>query len=103
MEALRYQIPLIVVPNTSLLDNHQEELAVAMERSNYLVRGDVKYVSESSLEALPLTMNSDLVPAIHRSEEFRLKMAQFPPITSGKHRETKSFAAIMDETMGFME
>jgi beta-1,4-N-acetylglucosaminyltransferase len=31
-----------VVPNTALLDNHQEELAVAMERSNYLVRGDVQ-------------------------------------------------------------
>jgi beta-1,4-N-acetylglucosaminyltransferase len=41
LEALRYQIPLIVVPNTGLLDNHQEELAVAMERNNYLVRGDV--------------------------------------------------------------
>jgi beta-1,4-N-acetylglucosaminyltransferase len=44
LEALRYQIPLIVVPNTSLLDNHQEELAVAMERSNYLLRGHVEYV-----------------------------------------------------------
>jgi beta-1,4-N-acetylglucosaminyltransferase len=42
LEALRYQVPLIVVPNTALLDNHQEELAVAMERSNYLIRGDVK-------------------------------------------------------------
>jgi beta-1,4-N-acetylglucosaminyltransferase len=47
LEALRYQIPLIVVPNTGLLDNHQEELAVAMERSNYLVRGDVTYASPS--------------------------------------------------------
>ena len=44
LAALRYQIPLIVVPNTALLDNHQEELAVAMENSNYLIRGDVKYV-----------------------------------------------------------
>ena len=44
LEALRYQVPLIVVPNTGLLDNHQEELAIAMERNNYLVRGDVKYV-----------------------------------------------------------
>ncbi|KAH7384504.1 glycosyltransferase family 28 C-terminal domain-containing protein [Pyrenochaeta sp. MPI-SDFR-AT-0127] len=87
LEALRYQIPLIVVPNTELLDNHQEELAVAMERNNYLVRGNV----------------TDLVPAIKKSEEFRTKMSQFPPITSGKHRETKSFAAIMDETMGFMD
>ncbi|KAF2994176.1 N-acetylglucosaminyldiphosphodolichol N-acetylglucosaminyltransferase catalytic subunit alg13 [Curvularia kusanoi] len=87
LEALRYQIPLVVVPNTSLLDNHQEELAVAMERSGYLLRGRVE----------------DLGPAITKSEEFRTKMAQFPPITSGKHRETKSFAAIMDETVGFMD
>ena len=42
LEALRYQIPLIVVPNTSLLDNHQEELAVAMEQSGYLLRGYVE-------------------------------------------------------------
>lgn len=47
--------------------------------------------------------NRDLGPAIRKSEEFRAKMAQFPPITSGKHRETKSFAAIMDETVGFMD
>ncbi|EOA91701.1 N-acetylglucosaminyldiphosphodolichol N-acetylglucosaminyltransferase catalytic subunit alg13 [Exserohilum turcicum] len=87
LEALRYQIPLVVVPNTGLLDNHQEELADAMERNNYLIRGDV----------------TNLAPAINRSDEFRVKMSQFPPITSGKHRETKSFAAIMDETAGFMD
>ncbi|KAF2276756.1 uncharacterized protein EI97DRAFT_458094 [Westerdykella ornata] len=87
LEALRYGVPLIVVPNTALLDNHQEDLAVAMERSNYLIRGDV----------------NDLAPAIRKAEDFRRKMAQFPPITSGKHRETKSFAAIMDETLGVLE
>lgn len=43
LEALRYHVPLIVVPNTGLLDNHQEELAVAMERSGYLLRGHVEY------------------------------------------------------------
>lgn len=47
-------------------------------------------------------ISSDLAPAIKKSEDFRKKMSQFPPITSGKHRETKSFAAIMDETIGFM-
>ncbi|KAF3044419.1 N-acetylglucosaminyldiphosphodolichol N-acetylglucosaminyltransferase catalytic subunit alg13 [Didymella heteroderae] len=87
LEALRYQVPLVVVPNTSLLDNHQEELADAMERSGYLLKGNVE----------------DLAPSIQKSEEFRTKMSQFPPITSGKHRETKSFAAIMDETVGFMD
>ncbi|CAO2655687.1 Nn.00g044900.m01.CDS01 [Neocucurbitaria sp. VM-36] len=87
LAALRYQIPLVVVPNTGLLDNHQEELAVAMERNHYLLRGAVK----------------DLAPAIRKSEDFRIKMSQFPPVTSGEHRETKSFAAVMDETMGFMD
>lgn len=42
LEALRYQVPLIVVPNTALLDNHQEELADAMERSGYLLKGHVE-------------------------------------------------------------
>lgn len=45
----------------------------------------------------------DLCSAIRESGEFREKMSQFPPITSGQHRETKSFAAIMDETVGFMD
>lgn len=48
-------------------------------------------------------MIRDLSPSIQKFEEFRTKMSQFPPITSGKHRETKSFAAIMDETVGFMD
>lgn len=51
---------------------------------------------------LTLTIR-DLGPTIRKSEEFRTEMSQFPPITSGKHRETKSFAAIMDETVGFMD
>ncbi|KAF2744705.1 glycosyltransferase family 1 protein [Sporormia fimetaria CBS 119925] len=56
-----------------------------MERMNYVLCGDV----------------NDLGQAIRKTDNFRSKMAQFPPVTSGKHRETKSFAAIMDETMGF--
>ncbi|CAI6320363.1 unnamed protein product [Periconia digitata] len=87
LEALRFHISLIVVPNKQLLDNHQEELADAMEKSRYLLKGDV----------------TDLAPAIQRSEGFRAEMNQFPPTTSGKHRETKSFAAIMDETLGFLD
>ncbi|KAF1967084.1 hypothetical protein BU23DRAFT_660656 [Bimuria novae-zelandiae CBS 107.79] len=87
LEALRFQVPLIVVPNTVLLDNHQEELAMAMDRQNYLIHGNI----------------SNLAPAIKASEEFRNKMSQFPPVTAGKERQTKSFARIMDETVGFTD
>ncbi|OAG12478.1 uncharacterized protein CC84DRAFT_124104 [Paraphaeosphaeria sporulosa] len=87
LEALRYQVPLIVVPNTALLDNHQEELAVAMDRAGYVIHGNVDH----------------LAPAIKVSEGFRTKMAQFPPVTAGKERKTKSFANIMDETVGFTD
>lgn len=87
LAALRFQVPLIVVPNTALLDNHQEELAVAMERANYVIHGNVE----------------DLAPAIKASEDFRTKMTQFPPITAGKHRHNKTFANIMDETVGFTD
>ncbi|KZM28482.1 carbohydrate binding [Ascochyta rabiei] len=106
LDALRFHLPLIVVPNTSLLDNHQEELAVAMERSGYLLRGRVECVLLHAflvpIEELTF-VTRDLSPAIRKSGEFRSRMSQFPPITSGQHRETKSFAAVMDETVGFMD
>lgn len=85
LDALRFQIPLIVVPNTALLDNHQEELAAVMGKLNYLIHGKV----------------DNLAQAIEASEKFRAQMAQFPPITAGKERQTKTFATIMDDTVGF--
>lgn len=87
LEALRFQVPLIVVPNTALLDNHQEELAVAMDMAGYVIHGNVDH----------------LAPAIKASDGFRTKMAQFPPVTAGKERKVKSFANIMDETVGFTD
>jgi beta-1,4-N-acetylglucosaminyltransferase len=87
LAALRFQVPLVVVPNTALLDNHQEELAVAMEAANYVIHGNV----------------DNLASAIKASEDFRAQMAQFPPITAGKERKVKSFANIMDETAGFTD
>jgi beta-1,4-N-acetylglucosaminyltransferase len=35
---MRLSIPIIVVPNTTLLDNHQEELAEELERQGYVTK-----------------------------------------------------------------
>ncbi len=42
LDALRIAVPLIVVPNPSLLDNHQEELAEELARQGYVVHGHLE-------------------------------------------------------------
>jgi len=40
---MRFQLPLIVVPNLSLLDNHQKELADELARQGYVTKSTVTY------------------------------------------------------------
>ncbi|KIX00643.1 uncharacterized protein Z518_09708 [Rhinocladiella mackenziei CBS 650.93] len=42
LDVLRLGIPLIVVPNTDLLHNHQVELAEILAEQDYLVRGKLE-------------------------------------------------------------
>ncbi|KAA8571490.1 hypothetical protein MFRU_026g00990 [Monilinia fructicola] len=53
LDALRIDVPLIVVPNTSLLDNHQAELADELERQGYVTKASGP---------------CDLAEAIHKAE-----------------------------------
>lgn len=39
---MRLSAPLIVVPNPTLLDNHQVELAEELAKQDYVVHGDVE-------------------------------------------------------------
>ena len=39
LEALRIDVPLIVVPNTTLMHNHQLEVAEVLEEYGYVVHG----------------------------------------------------------------
>ncbi|KDN51789.1 hypothetical protein RSAG8_00337, partial [Rhizoctonia solani AG-8 WAC10335] len=77
LEVLRLPKPLIVVPNETLLDNHQVELADALSELGHL------------LSATPRT----LAKTIATYDETAL--IEFPQFDSSK------FSAIMDEEMGF--
>jgi len=44
LEAMRLGIPLVVVPNPSLKDNHQKELANELQKQGYVIASNVKYV-----------------------------------------------------------
>ncbi|KAL1638579.1 N-acetylglucosaminyldiphosphodolichol N-acetylglucosaminyltransferase catalytic subunit alg13 [Diplodia intermedia] len=45
LDALRLSVPLIVVPNPSLLDNHQQELAEVLEQQGYVIHGKLEYIT----------------------------------------------------------
>ena len=42
LDAMRISVPLIVVPNTDLLHNHQVELAEVLAEQNYVVYGKIE-------------------------------------------------------------
>lgn len=42
LDALRISVPLIVVPNAELLDNHQVELAEALAEQEYVIHGTLE-------------------------------------------------------------
>lgn len=48
LEAMRIEVPVIVVPNTDLLDNHQVELAEVLAEQSYVVHGNLRYVFAAS-------------------------------------------------------
>ncbi|KAG8705218.1 N-acetylglucosaminyldiphosphodolichol N-acetylglucosaminyltransferase catalytic subunit alg13 [Ceratobasidium sp. 394] len=78
LEVLRLPRPMIVVPNETLLDNHQVELANALEGLGHLFT----------------STPSTLVNTIQTYDATRLK--EFPQFDGSK------FRAIMDEEMGFI-
>ncbi|OCH94976.1 glycosyl transferase [Obba rivulosa] len=77
LDVLRLGKPLIVVPNETLLDNHQEELANALEGLGHLRASTI----------------SDLPQAIRTLES--TKLMPFPPFNGSRFRE------LLDEEMGF--
>ncbi|KAL9597611.1 MAG: hypothetical protein Q9219_005050 [cf. Caloplaca sp. 3 TL-2023] len=87
LDALRIQVPLVVVPNTSLLHNHQVELAEELSKQGYLVHGHL----------------DDLPAALSKAELQRKKLRSWPPIDHAIDPSGKGLAGVMDEEMGFYD
>ncbi|RMX85561.1 hypothetical protein D0867_15864 [Hortaea werneckii] len=87
LDALRTAVPIIVVPNPDLLDNHQVELAEALAEQDYVVHG--------KLEQLP--------KALQDAEQLRQRQKGWPPVNAGVQREAKGLKGILDEEMGFLD
>jgi UDP-N-acetylglucosamine:LPS N-acetylglucosamine transferase len=44
MDGMALKVPTILVPNPSLANNHQAELAEHFEKASYCIYGNLKYV-----------------------------------------------------------
>jgi beta-1,4-N-acetylglucosaminyltransferase len=84
LDALRTGVPVIVVPNETLLDNHQVELAEALAEQEYVVHGRL----------------AQLPQALADAEKLRQRSLEWPPVNSGPQRGLKG---IMDDEMGFLD
>ncbi|KAL8951654.1 MAG: hypothetical protein Q9222_002382 [Ikaeria aurantiellina] len=87
LDALRIEVPIIVVPNTSLLHNHQVELAEELAKQGYVVHGCL----------------DDLPSALGDSETLRQRKQAWPPRQHGADPSGRGLAGVMDEEMGFYD
>ncbi|KAF2426472.1 family 28 putative glycosyltransferase [Tothia fuscella] len=87
LDAIRIGVPVIVVPNPTLLDNHQVEFAEVMADMGYVVHGHL----------------NNLEQALQDSEALRKKNKEWPPVNSGIHRKAKGLEGVIDEEMGYLD
>lgn len=97
LDAMGLNVPLIVVPNPVLQDNHQLELAEELQKQGYALHGDLSFVPPSlpiPLCAIPSNNQSNL-PHSLRTHEFKKSSSPtntpanpVPVAPSSTHRET---------------
>ncbi|KAI9368776.1 glycosyltransferase family 28 C-terminal domain-containing protein [Aspergillus egyptiacus] len=84
LSALRFGVPLVVVPNPTLQDNHQEELAEVLQEQGYAIWSNYREVSS----------------ALERAETLRNQMRNWPPVSQGKH---VGLEGVVSEEMGYLD
>jgi len=87
LDALRVGVPLIVVPNTDLLHNHQLELAEELATQGYVVHGKL----------------ANLAAAVQEAETLRRRKNEWPPVNSGDKAQQRGLAGVMDDEMGWVD
>ncbi len=93
LDAMRLGLPLIVVPNERLLDNHQEDLALELERQGYVTKSSIKYRTLAFHQVHPLMINRELPKAIERCLN--------APYQGSAHLQPANIGPILHEVMGY--
>ena len=91
LEALHLRKPLIVAPNSSLMDNHQAEVAKALSKEGYLLESTPEYAPSNGMTDFIRDLSGTLLKL-----KGDILLRQFP--ASGNQR----FAQILDEELGLI-
>ncbi|KAL9112261.1 MAG: hypothetical protein Q9227_003379 [Pyrenula ochraceoflavens] len=87
LAGLRVGLPIIVVPNPKLMNNHQKELAEELARANYVIHGKLM----------------DLDHNIADAEDLRARMRAWPPPTAAEDSTKRGLAGVMNDEMGWVD
>ncbi|KAI1621143.1 beta-1,4-N-acetylglucosaminyltransferase [Exophiala viscosa] len=102
LDVLRVGIPIVVVPNTDLLHNHQVELAEALAEQDYVVYGKIDMCVYDPNQHFDLIFAfSDLASSISQVETLRRRMKKWPPLRSGDEKYENGIADVLAEEMGW--
>ncbi|KAL4887044.1 glycosyltransferase family 28 C-terminal domain-containing protein [Aspergillus karnatakaensis] len=87
LAALRFGVPLVVVPNPTLQDNHQEELAEVLQDEGYAIWSHYR----------------ELSAALDRAETLRNRMLDWPPVYATHEKQPQSLEGVVSEEMGYLD
>ncbi|KAL3437368.1 glycosyltransferase family 28 C-terminal domain-containing protein [Aspergillus tetrazonus] len=87
LAALRFGVPLVVVPNPTLQDNHQEELAEVLQDEGYAIWSDYR----------------EIPTALERAEALRIKMLTWPPVHGMREGQPRDLEGVVSEEMGYLD
>ena len=101
---MRLKVPLVVVPNSLLHDNHQKELATELQKQGYVVASDVKYAAFdfcALLYSANPTRLSYIPQAVSEAETLRSRLLAWPPGPAEQQKPT--LEQVMSDELGFVD
>lgn len=103
---MRLGVPLVVVPNPTLKNNHQMELADELQKQGYVLACNYTCVLPLSniwVDVLANHSTRQVSKAVAKAEALRSRPSARPPIQGPNKRRTRTLEEVLSDEMGFLD